>query len=175
MIVKINSTCQEFHDAAPDGSSTHRLTHIQTLQNVGPTYRNITIHYPSIDVETTVFLEQCQTQYKRWARTVQYRYTTATALRTQLGCHVSPLVTVITTELLSFNLHATDLAQRIDRRCSSTGSLAVSGRTELNGNRNKNLTQCLLVFRSVKPHSVSPDRHLVGSVCCEMTDMVRFL
>jgi len=157
MIVKINSTRQEFHDAAREDSSTHRLTHIQKLQNVGPIYRNITIHYASIDVETTLFLEQCQTQYKRWARTVQYRYTTATAVRTQRGCHVSPLVTVITTERLSFNLHATDLAQRIDRRCGSTGNFIVSGRTELNGNRNKNLTQYLLVFCSVKTHSVFPN------------------
>jgi len=73
MKVKINSTCQEFHDAAQEGSSTHRLTHNQKLQNVGPTYRNMTIHNASIDVQTTVFLEQCQIQYKRWARTVQYR------------------------------------------------------------------------------------------------------
>jgi len=157
MIVKINSTCQEFHDAAREGSWTHRLTHLQKLQNVGPTYRNITIHYASIDVETTVFLKQCQMQYKPWARTVQYRYTTATAVRTQRGCHVSPLVTVITTELLSFNLYATDLARRIDRRCRSTANFTVSGRTELNGNRNKNLTQYLLVFCSVQPHSVFPD------------------
>ena len=86
----------------------------------------MTIHYASIDAQTTVFLEQCQ-------NAVQALDTYCTipldhGYRTENSTRLSrlALVTVITTELSSFNLHATDLTQTIDRRCSSTGNFIVA-------------------------------------------------
>lgn len=112
---------------------------------------------PSIDLETTVSLEQCQTRYMRRPRTIPlhhgYRSENWTWLLSRLA-----LVTVSAEQFLSFNLHATDLAQRTVRRCSSTGNFNVSGRTELIGNRNKSLT------RNIYSHFA-----LLNHICCSQT------